>query len=101
MIKRLFESLDDDTEIAFDYKSPVSIIQERFRTEVEDNVMKTISGYHIVVDKEELIKALNYDRAQYQCGYTDGYTDGYESAKKYYLGIIKEALEKEGFEVEE
>ena len=77
-----------------DYKSPVSIIQDRFRTEVEDNVMKTISGYHIVVDKEELIKALNYDRAQYQCGYTDGYTDGYESAKEYYLGIIEEALSR-------
>lgn len=84
-----------------DYKSPVSIIQDRFRTEVEDNVMKAISKYHIVVDKEELIKALNYDRSQYQCGYDAGYTDGYESAKKYYLGIIKEALEKEGFEVEE
>lgn len=84
-----------------DYKSPIEIIQDRFRTEVEDNIMKAILGYNIVIDKEELMRALNYDRAEYQCGYDAGYTDGYESAKKYYLGIIKEALEKEWFEVEE
>ena len=33
-------------------------------------------GYNI--NKEELTKALNYDREQYKAGYRDGHSDGYK-----------------------
>lgn len=54
------------------YQSPIEIITKKMRTQFEDNVFKAIQDYGIVVDKEELIKALQYDRAQYAKGYADG-----------------------------
>lgn len=54
------------------YQSPIEIITKQMRTQFEDNVFKAIQDYGIVVDKEELIKALQYDRDQYAKGYADG-----------------------------
>ena len=57
------------------WMSPISEIYESYIDEVKkdhDNaVYKAVMEYDIVVDKEELIKALNYDRQQYQKGYAD------------------------------
>ena len=54
------------------YQSPIEIITKKMLTQLEDNVFKAIQNYGIVVDKEELIKALQYDRDQYEKGYADG-----------------------------
>ena len=54
------------------YQSPIEIISQGFQTKLEGNVMKAIYDYGIVVDKEELIKALQYDRKQYEKGFADG-----------------------------
>lgn len=54
------------------YQSPIEIITKQMRTQFEDNVFKAIQDYGIVVDKEELIKALQYDRNQYEKGFADG-----------------------------
>ncbi len=54
------------------YQSPIEIITKQMRTQFEDNVFKAIQDYGIVVDKEELLKALQYDRGQYEKGYSDG-----------------------------
>ena len=40
------------------YQSPIEIITRQMRTQFEDNVFKAIQDYGIVVDKEELLKAL-------------------------------------------
>lgn len=53
------------------YESPIEIIQTQLRTAVEDNIYKAIQSYDVVVDKDELIKALSYDRDQYAKGYAD------------------------------
>jgi hypothetical protein len=53
------------------YKSPIDIIYGNIQTKLEDDVVKAIQSYNISVDKEELIKALNYDREQYKAGYED------------------------------
>ena len=42
----------------------------------ENQVFQAIQKTGVIVDKEELQKALKYDREQYQNGYNDGYTDG-------------------------
>ena len=41
---------------------------------LEDNLMSVIKSYGIDVNRAELLKALNYDRDQYEKGYrcTDG-----------------------------
>lgn len=61
----------------YNYKSPIIRIQNQLLSEMVKKeeyqlmceVRRTI-GYNI--DKSELIKALNYDRGQYDKGYQDG-----------------------------
>lgn len=57
----------------YDYISPIQQIVSEMTTSMEDDFMLKITqavGYDI--DREELIKALQYDRAQYDKGFADG-----------------------------
>jgi len=53
------------------YKSPIDIIYGDIQMKVEREVVKAIQSCKIDIDKDELIKALNYDREQYKAGYED------------------------------
>ena len=53
------------------YKSPIELIRGQVQTRIEDQTFSAVQQVGINVDKEELIKALNYDREQYQHGYQD------------------------------
>lgn len=61
------------------WESPIDVmeIQDSFVSEIkektEEMVFTEIKRIGIDVDKEELIKALQYDRNQYGKGYKDGY----------------------------
>lgn len=57
------------------YKSPIDVICGNLRTVFEDAVMRGVQDVGVQVDKEELVKALAYDRRQYDKGYADGKTD--------------------------
>ena len=65
-----------------DYESPITMIVSQMETQIEADTMSVIQHYGIDVNKDELIKALNYDRQQYEKGYQDGYAKGYEKAKE-------------------
>jgi hypothetical protein len=54
------------------YESPIEIITTGVHLLVEENVYKTVTKLGINVDKEGLLRALQYDREQYQKGYDDG-----------------------------
>lgn len=54
------------------YKSPVETISQQVQAKFEGDVMELIHSYGINVDKDELIKALQYDRDQYRKGFADG-----------------------------
>ena len=54
------------------YKSPIEIVVGEVKTKFEDDAMSVIHSYGICVDKEELVKALQYDRNQYKQGFVDG-----------------------------
>ncbi|MDO4486048.1 MAG: DUF551 domain-containing protein [Bacillota bacterium] len=54
------------------YMSPITIMQSETKMRLEGEIMKAVARYGIDVDKDELIKALNYDRRQYEKGYKDG-----------------------------
>lgn len=58
--------------MSFNYISPIQLIVDDYQTTIEDEVMKVVRNTGIFVDKEELIKALKYDRQQYEKGYQDG-----------------------------
>lgn len=57
------------------YKSPIQIYTdnhiESIKSEFDEQCMKAIVKVGVDVDKDELIKALKYDRNQYQKGYQD------------------------------
>lgn len=55
------------------YESPIEKIVKDIQKADEDHLMFTVeSSIGYAVDKEELIKALQYDRKQYEKGYEDG-----------------------------
>lgn len=53
------------------YESPIKIIQDRIQMDMENDIMKVVQRYNIDVDKDELLKALKYDREQYDKGFSD------------------------------
>ena len=55
-------------------------------TKLESDCLKSVQRYGFDIDKEELAKALNYDRKQYEKGHTDGYNEGIEYALKVIKG---------------
>ena len=57
------------------WESPIKVMCEELQTLYEDNVVKAVQKYNITVKKDELLKALQYDRAQYDKGYADGRAD--------------------------
>lgn len=54
------------------YESPVEIMYGAMKSEIEGAVYKAIQDVGIKVDKEELLRALMYDRQQYETGFKDG-----------------------------
>lgn len=73
------------------YKSPIEIVYGEVKThtesEIDKYVYECIQEVGVNVNKEELIRALKYDRDQYEKGYYD--------AKHEYAGVI---IDNEGYE---
>lgn len=74
------------SEIDLHYKSPIVVEMERkikeINLKVENDIYNAVLDCKITVDKDELMKALSYDRNQYIHGYWAGYTDGAMEPKK-------------------
>lgn len=58
------------------YESPIEIITSEIQNMIiqqeENNIFRAVRKIGVNVDKEELIKALKYDRKQYFKGFNDG-----------------------------
>ena len=59
------------------YESPIKIITGQIKTNYEDGIFRAIQNVGINVDREELLKALEYDRGQFEKGWKEGFHDGY------------------------
>jgi hypothetical protein len=61
------------------YKSPIDIlvsdIQHQIAKQQDEEIYKAVVSVGVNVDKEELVRALAYDRHQYMKGYADGEAD--------------------------
>lgn len=55
------------------WESPIDAKYGEVIKSFEDDVVKAVQKVGINVDKDELIKALSYDRNQYEKGYNDGF----------------------------
>lgn len=69
-----------------DYKPPINIFEKQIVKQLEDGVYKVVRELGFEVDKDELFKALEYDRHQYTLGFLDG--------RKYIVGEIKKLLNR-------
>ena len=61
------------------YKSPIDMliadIQHQIAEQQDEEIYKAVVSVGINVDKDELLRALQYDRGQYEKGYADGKVD--------------------------
>ena len=64
------------------YESPIEIIQTQMQMQLDGEILKAVQGVGIDVNKEELLKALAYDREQYSKGYKDGVKEFAERLKE-------------------
>ena len=54
------------------YESPIDLMRTQIGTDLENHILTAVERVGIHVDKHELIKALQYDRNQYDKGFADG-----------------------------
>ena len=77
------------------YESPIEIHQTStqytaiFDKEKDSMILKAIQGVGVNVDKDELLKALKYDRQQYNKGYQDGIK---EAVRRFIARIKTESI---------
>ena len=57
------------------YQSPIELITGQMNLLLESEICKAVQNVGVNVDKDELLKALQYDRGQYQKGYNDRDTE--------------------------
>ena len=61
------------------YKSPIELlvtnIYDQIQKDQDEHIYQAVLQYVPNVDREELIRALQYDRNQYDKGYADGKAD--------------------------
>ena len=85
----------------FKYISPIELIQDdplahltqRILDKTDEVIYQTVLNTGVNVDKDELVKALQYDRQQYEQGYKDGYYAGKEDSRKHGQWIIARELD--------
>lgn len=56
------------------YESPIKLMLGQLETQIDNEIMTVTRRVGIDVNKDELIKALDYDRDQYNKGYNDAIT---------------------------
>ena len=54
------------------YKSPIEVIADEMKFRYDNEIIRAVQRYDIKIDKDELVRALEYDRHQYEKGYADG-----------------------------
>lgn len=58
-------------EVTAMYESPIKVFQSNLEMQFEGEILKAVQRTAITVDRDELIRALRYDREQYQKGFDD------------------------------
>ena len=66
------------------WESPIQIIQKQIELQKEEQIMKAIQEVGVVVDKEELVRCMQYDRDQYSKGYEQGGADAIDEC----IGVL-------------
>ena len=75
----------------FGYHSPIELIVGEINTQFENDCVTMIQNYGIDINKEELVRALNYDRDQYHKGFQDA-KELYEPKKGKWIDHSDETI---------
>ena len=74
------------------YESPIKLIEtmtenivDETNKAVDEYIYKSVLNVGVEVDRDELIRALRYDRDQYE----KGYRDGMEAAKETMVEVVR------------
>lgn len=82
------------------YKSPIEIITGQIKTNYDNAIYSAVQNVGINIDREELLKALEYDRGQYEDGFREGEKHTMRQIKdllpEWLYAAIKENLIKAG-----
>ena len=81
-----------------EYKRPIEMVMgdlvSKMVEDRENAVVAQISQQiGVNVDKDELMKALAYDRDQYNKGFTEGYKCGLVEGKRIFARILMDSLD--------
>ena len=75
------------------YQSPIDILVttacEEARNKLGELILKSVARMGVEVDRAELIKALEYDRDQYEVGYQVGFENGTNKAVMDTIQMIR------------
>ena len=75
------------------YESPINAIVNEICSDIQKKedkyIMECVRDVGINVNKHELVKALAYDRHQYDKGYKDGYNDGINKVSEDFKKVIE------------
>lgn len=78
------------------YESPIHLIYDDIKLQldknVEDYVYSAVQNVGVNVDREELIRALKYDREQYSSGYRNGQAEVLVSLIEQILEVYPEEI---------
>ena len=78
------------------YKSPIEIIYGEMTNKLENEVFTAVQNIGINIDKDELIKALKYDRDQYHSGYSDAMMSAVEVVRCKDCKFMEHAINCKG-----
>lgn len=62
------------------YESSINLISTKMQVELEESILKSVQNVENSVDKEELIRAIQYNREQYSKGFKIGYSKAVDDA---------------------
>jgi hypothetical protein len=90
------------------YESPINFIFSDIQTQIvkqqENEAYMAVQKCGVDVDKEELMRALQYDREQYEQGYEDAVNDitssiikKFREKQRWYLDLYDEYLDGEDY----
>lgn len=82
------------------YESPIQAIHSDMEIAYENECLKAVQRVGFDVNKEELLRALQYDRGQYLVGYQDGYVDAIDEFASElkevfkYIGVVSPVIDE-------
>ena len=75
------------------YESVIRLYCQDLESKIENEILTTVKNVGVVVDKDELLRALKYDRNQYEEGFRKGKLAMENSVAEWRSGIKNDIID--------